>query len=63
MRGKVKIYNKKKGYGIVHSDEDYFFRWTDIISDSHKECSVGEIVSFKPYQDVRGMRATQVQVI
>lgn len=63
MTGKVKIYNKRKGYGIIDADKDYFFRWTDIISDSHKHCEVGETVSFIPYKDVKGMRAKQVQSI
>lgn len=64
MTGRVKIYNKNKGYGIITScNIDYFFMWTDIECKGHKHCHVGEEVSFKPIEHDRGMRATQVKVL
>lgn len=62
--GKVKVYSKKRGFGIIVSDsKDYFFRYTDIITESHKHCEIGETVSFIPELHTRGLRAIQVQTI
>lgn len=62
--GMVKVYNKRKGYGIIRSDNsDYFFRWTDIVSTSHKQCKTGERVSFMPQEHFRGLRAVEVKAI
>ena len=59
--GEVKLYNKRKGFGIIQSDErDYFFRWTDIVSPTHKHCIAGEKVLFIPQMHSRGLRASQV---
>ena len=62
--GLVKVYNKKRGYGIIQAENrDYFFRWTDIISTSHKECKTGEQVIFIPQEHMRGLRAVNVQAL
>lgn len=62
--GRVKIYNKRRGYGIIQADNtDYFFRYTDIITNSHKQCKAGEKVIFTPQQHTRGLRAVSVQAI
>ena len=62
--GRVKIYNKRRGFGIIQSDNsDYFFRWTDIVSNSHKQCRAGERVIFTPQQHMRGLRAVEVKSV
>lgn len=62
--GKVKVYNKRKGYGIITCEsQDYFFRYDSIIGKSHRDCSVGEKVSFIPELHTRGLRAVQVQTV
>lgn len=63
-RGTVKLFNKRKGYGIVQSENrDYFFRYTDIVTTSHKHCEQGQQVQFIPQQSIRGLRAVQVQAM
>lgn len=64
MTGKIKVYNKRRGYGIIQAEKnDYFFRWNDIISDTHKECRSGEKVQFVPLIHARGLRAIEVQTV
>ena len=64
MTGRVKIYDGKKGFGIINSNNrDYFFRYTDIVGRAHRHCFEGETVSFVPQEHVRGLRAVEVRAV
>ena len=49
MTGKVKMFNKEKGFGFITTDEgkDVFFHYSAIIFDGYKTAEAGEAVEFK----------------
>jgi CspA family cold shock protein len=60
--GKVKWYDKKKGYGFILSDEggDVFVHYTDFSSHSLRSLSDGEEVTFEIAPGEKGLRAQNV---
>lgn len=60
--GKVKWYDKKKGYGFILSDEggDVFVHYTDFSSPSLRSLSDGEEVTFETTPGEKGLRARNV---
>jgi len=62
MRGKVKRYFEKKGYGFIQGDDgqDYFFHYTSVPEGIIlKE---GDEVSFDPIKTEKGLQAKNVNV-
>lgn len=62
MLGKVKSFNKDKGYGFITSEsgEDYFFHYSALQMDSFKTIEVGAEVEFEPEKTDRGLRASKI---
>ena len=60
--GKVKWYDKKKGYGFILSDDgnDIFVHYTDFSSPSLRSLSDGEEVTFETTPGEKGLRAQNV---
>ena len=60
--GKVKWYDKKKGYGFILSDEgdDVFVHYTDFSNSSLRSLNDGEEVVFEITPGEKGLRAQNV---
>ena len=65
MEGKVKSFNKQKGYGFISSDvqEDIFFHYTSLVMDGFKTIDVGVEVEFDLEETSKGKRATNIKVV
>mgnify|MGYP002758209797 CR=1 FL=1 len=64
MKGFVKFFDNKKGYGFIEADtgEDYFVHYTSIISDeSYKKLNNGDRVDFDGEDAPRGPSAINVK--
>ncbi|EOU2067439.1 cold-shock protein [Clostridium perfringens] len=63
MKGKIKSYNKEKGYGfIIGSDEKtYFLHISNVININ--EIFVGDICEFEPTYNEKGLLAKSVIII
>ena len=60
--GKVKWYDKKKGYGFILSDDgsDLFVHYTDFSNPSLRSLSDGEEVTFEITPGEKGLRAQNI---
>ena len=60
--GKVKWYDKKKGYAFILSDDgsDVFVHYTDFSNPSLRSLSDGEEVTFETTPGEKGLRARNV---
>ena len=65
MEGKVKTFNKQKGYGFISCDVegDIFFHYSSLIMDGFKTVDVGVDVEFDLEETDKGKRASNVKVI
>ncbi|MFA7110278.1 MAG: cold shock domain-containing protein, partial [Bacilli bacterium] len=56
MKGTVKMFNKEKGYGFIHTDEgsDVFFHYSSLVMEDYKTAEVGEKVEFDVEESARG---------
>lgn len=64
--GKVKWFDKNKGYGFITDDEqekDVFVHYSQIIQEGFKNLLEGERVEFEIVQAERGLQATNVKKI
>ena len=64
MKGKVKWFNNKKGYGFIERDsteEDIFVHYRQILSDGFRTLREGQAVEFEVEQGEKGPRATNVK--
>ena len=63
MTGKVKMYNKEKGFGFITTDEgkDVFFHYSAIQFDGYKTAEAGEAVEFDVEEAERGPRAINIK--
>lgn len=66
MRGTVKWFDRKKGYGFVADDEslnEYFFHYTSIVGEGFRKVDEGEKVLFDVIDDDKkqgGKKATHI---
>lgn len=62
MQGKVKKFNKEKGFGfIVNSDgKDVFFHYSQLKMSGFKTIEENESVEFDQYETDRGLQAQNI---
>jgi CspA family cold shock protein len=65
VKGKVKYFDTKKGYGFITNDEgkDVFVHYTGIKSDGFKNLEKDQEVVFDVKNTDRGHQAINVEVI
>lgn len=65
MKGKVKWFNEKKGYGFITGEDgkDYFVHFSAIKAEGYKKLRDEQRVEFTPAQGERGPQATEVTVV
>lgn len=64
MQGKIKMFNKEKGYGfIVRNDDgsDIFFHYSELIMDGFKTIENDTEVEFDLVETERGLQAKNIQ--
>ncbi|ODA41124.1 cold shock domain-containing protein [Desulfosporosinus sp. BG] len=64
MLGKVKWFNKQKGYGFIEQEkgQDVFVHFQSVIGDGFRTLEEGQIVEFDVIQGPRGEQASNVMV-
>jgi CspA family cold shock protein len=68
MQGKVKNFNKEKGFGFIRVEAegaepiDFFFHWSDIVAEGYKALNQGDAVEFTPVDSEKGKKASQVKL-
>ena len=62
MKGTVKWFNAKKGYGLITTEEgeDIFVHYSFIKGDGYKSLNEGDKVEFEKTTDEKGSKATNV---
>ncbi|MGD8192450.1 cold-shock protein [Brevibacillus ginsengisoli] len=62
MQGKVKWFNKEKGYGFIEKNGggDVFVHYTGIAGTGYRNLEEGELVSFDIVDGQRGPQAANV---
>ena len=62
MQGKVKWFNKEKGFGFIERDDgnDVFVHYTAIQEDGFKSLQEGETVEFDIVEGPKGLQAANV---
>lgn len=66
LRGKVKWFNAKKGYGFIQtqgSSEDIFAHYSNICSDGFRVLVEGQEVEFDVVRDAKGLKAKDINLI
>ena len=65
MKGKVKWFNEKKGYGFITMEDgnDVFVHFSAIKSDGFKSLDEGDEVEFEVSPGPKGLQATDVVVL
>ena len=65
MKGTVKMFNKEKGYGFIHTEEntDVFFHYSSLVMDDYKTAEIGEKVRLDVEESARGLRAANIKKI
>lgn len=62
MQGKVKWFNKEKGYGFIEREDgsDVFVHFSAIQGDGFKSLQEGESVEFEIVEGPKGLQASNV---
>lgn len=62
MQGKVKWFNKEKGYGFIEREDgsDVFVHFSAIQQDGFKTLQEGETVEFDIVEGPKGLQASNV---
>ena len=65
VKGKVKWFDAKKGYGFIVSDagEDVFVHFSSIQGGGYKSLEEGQSVEFEIERDQKGLKAKNVTKI
>jgi cold shock protein len=63
--GKVKKFNKEKGYGFITGEDgkDYFFYYTSLNMSGFKTVDTDAKVEFEAQETERGLRAVDIDII
>ena len=62
VKGKVKWFNGRKGYGFITSDsgEEVFVHFSEIQLDGYKNLEEGDSVEFEVEKGPKGLKAAKV---
>ncbi len=62
MQGKVKKFNKDKGFGFITMDDqrDVFFHYSQLVMEGFKTIEEGAIVEFELVETERGLQAHNI---
>jgi CspA family cold shock protein len=65
MQGKVKKFNKEKGFGFIKlaDDRDVFFHYSELVMDGFKNIEEGAEVEFDLVDGDRGLQARKIHKI
>ena len=65
MKGKVKNFNKEKGYGFIKTDDghDVFFHYSELKMEGFKTVSANQVVEFEVIETEKGKRAVNIIVV
>ncbi len=65
VRGTVKWFNDKKGFGFVHQDDgpDCFVHYSSILEKGHKTLEEGDVVAFEVENSGKGPKAVNVRKV
>lgn len=65
MTGKVKNFNKEKGYGFIKTDEgkDVFFHYSELKMEGFKTVEPNKSVEFEVIETEKGQRAVNITII
>ena len=65
MTGKVKNFNKEKGYGFIKTDEgkDIFFHYSELKMEGFKTVEANVTVEFEIIETEKGLRAVNITVV
>ena len=65
MQGKVKKFNKEKGFGFIKLavDKDVFFHYSELKMDGFKTIEEGADVEFEMVETDRGLQARNITKI
>jgi CspA family cold shock protein len=66
MKGKVRWFNNRKGYGFVSRDDggrDLFVHWTGIEKDGYKTLKAKQAVEYELVKGPKGDQAGKVKVL
>lgn len=64
LKGKVKWFDTKKGFGFIQSEEgnDVFVHYTSIVTEGFKNLEQGQEVSFELTEGKKGPQASNVRI-
>lgn len=64
MLGKVKWFDKQKGYGFIEQEngEDLFVHFQSVVAEGFRTLEEGQNVEFDVIQGPRGVQASNVMV-
>lgn len=65
MKGKVKNFNKEKGYGFIKTEEgkDVFFHYSELKMEGFKTVEANKTVEFELIETEKGLRAVNIVVV
>lgn len=65
MQGKVKRFNRTKGYGFITAEDgrDVFFHYSQIVMEGYKTVNEGAAVEFELVEGERGLQAHNIKEI
>lgn len=65
MKGKVKMFDAKKGYGFIRAEDgsDVFFHYSSLVMDGFKTANPGDEVEFDVSNTEKGLRASNVKIV
>jgi CspA family cold shock protein len=64
LKGKVKWFDTKKGFGFIQSEEgsDVFVHYTSILTEGFKNLEQGQEVTFEITEGKKGPQASNVRI-
>lgn len=63
VTGKVKMFNKEKGFGFINmegEERDIFFHYSQIVQDGFKTVEADQMVEFELVEGDKGLQARDV---